>query len=209
MKYIIIIMAAIISALDSYTPQQLGENGHVEYGWSNNIREKITQFSFQLTRTNDQGVQALQHILVELLTSLKHNVKSPNIAKREVARGLLSVLYRTIAHTRDIIDGKGECTLTYMMIHTWYNFFPQLALFALKCIVDLGDKNVHQYGSWKDIKYFCEYCRSQGETVSSPIIKYAINLVTKQLIVDSSPDTKNISLLSKWVPREKSSFGWL
>jgi hypothetical protein len=141
-------MTAIISALDNYTQKQFGENGHSEYGWSNSIREKIVQFSFQVTRTNEQGVKNLQVILSDLLTSLKHNVKTGSIPEKQVARGYLSVLYRMIGHTRDIIDGKGEYTLTYMMIHTWYSFFPQLASFALRCLVDLEDKTVHQYGSW-------------------------------------------------------------
>ena len=44
-------MSALISALDNFTPSQLGENGSVEYTWSNSIRERIIQLSFQLTRT--------------------------------------------------------------------------------------------------------------------------------------------------------------
>jgi hypothetical protein len=202
-------MAAIISALDNYTTKQFGENGYLEYGWSNSIREKILQFSFQLTRTSEHGVKTLQVILTSLLTILKHNVKTSSIPEKQVARGYLSVLYRIIGHTRDIVDGKGEYTLTYMMIYTWYSFFPQLASFALKCLVELEDKTLHQYGSWKDIKYFCEYCKSQGENVSHPLIQYAVYLVNEQLKIDSVSDTTNISLTAKWAPREKSSFGWL
>ena len=36
-------MAALLHALDNYTPSQIGENGHVEYGWSNSIQEQIVQ----------------------------------------------------------------------------------------------------------------------------------------------------------------------
>jgi len=32
------------------TTSQFGEKGNVEYAWSNNIREKIIQLSFQLTK---------------------------------------------------------------------------------------------------------------------------------------------------------------
>ena len=202
-------MAAIISALDTYTPNQIGENGHIEYGWSNSIREQILQFSFQVTRTTRDGLSRLQIVLYGLLSTLKNSVKSSTIQEREFAKQMLSILYRMIGQTRDIIDGKGECTLTYMMIYTWYSFFPQLASFALKCLVDLGDEKVHQYGSWKDIKYFCEYCKSQGECVLHPLIHYAIKLVNAQLKADESSDRQNISLLAKWVPREKSSFNWL
>jgi len=202
-------MTAIITALDNNTPTQIGENGHVEYGWSNSIREQILQFSFQVTRTSNVGVSRLQTVLHGLLGSLKHSVKASTIQERAFAKQMLSFLYRMIGQTRDIIDGKGECTLTYMMVYTWYSFFPQLACFALKCLVDSGDKKVHQYGSWKDIKYFCEYCKSQGECVLHPLIHYAIKLVNAQLKVDDSDDRQNISLLAKWVPREKSSFNWL
>ena len=170
-------MAAIISALDNHTSTQIGENGHVEYGWSNGIQERILQFSFQVTRTDDVGVQRLQTVLKDLLVSLKHKVENGSLPEKEVAKGHLSVLYRIIGHTRDIIDGKGECALTYMMIYTWYDFYPQLATFALRCLVDLGDKKVHQYGSWKDIKYFCEYCRNHGKDVNSPIIQFSVKLL--------------------------------
>jgi len=202
-------MAAIITALDNYTPKQFGENGDAEYGWSNSNRERILQFSFQVTRTNEQGVNDLKIVLRDLLTTIKHRINNSSVPEKQVARGYLSVLYRMIGHTRDIIDGKGECILTYMMIHTWYSFFPQLASFALKCLVDLEDKTVHQYGSWKDIKYFCEYCKSQGENVSHPLIQYSIFLINEQLKIDAAPDATNTSLTAKWVPREKSSFGWL
>ena len=47
-------MSALISALDNFTPSQIGENGSCEYTWSNNIRERIIQLSFQLTRVRDE-----------------------------------------------------------------------------------------------------------------------------------------------------------
>ena len=199
-------MAALVNALDNHTPDQLGENGHVEYGWSNNIREQILQFSFQLTRTKDSS--KLQFILSNLLRTLKNTSSSTysSLPEKEVAKGYLSVLYRMIGHTRDIIDGKGEYTLTYMMIYTWYEFYPELAKFALKCLVDLG--SVHQYGSWKDIKYFCEFCKTQNSSVD-PLIDYAVKLMNEQLNKDFNSSSNEISLAAKWAPREKSKFGWL
>ena len=203
-------MAALINALDGYTSKQIGENGHVEYGWSNDIREKILQFSFQIVRTSTNT--SLKHVLKDLLTNLSHFANSNTIIEKELARGYLSMLYRMIGHTRDIIDGKGEYNLTYMMIHTWYEFYPELAMFALKCLVDLGDRNVHQYGSWKDIKYFCDYVKSEDECDAGPLIVYAIKLVNNQISKDYEKmliNSNEVSLLAKWVPREKSTFGWL
>ena len=205
-------MAAIINSLDNYTPTQIGDNCHTEYGWSNNMQEKILQFSFQTTRTTDSAVSGLRFRLADMLGSLKNIVTSGSITERELARGHLSVLYRMIGHTRDIVDGKGECALTYMMIFTWYGFYPELALFALKCLVDLGDESIHQYGSWKDIKYFCQYCKNQGVFENHELIEYAIELTNAQLKSDYETIVYGgevISLVAKWIPRENSAFDWL
>lgn len=152
-------MAALVNALDN-TCKQVGEKCHAEYGWSTNIREKILQLSFQITRTDDKGIKSLEKILRSLLTSLNHILVHSDVkSEKEIARGYLSMLYRMIGHTRDIVDGKGECTLTYMMICVWDEFYPELAKHALKCLVKFDQG--HQYGSWKDIKYFCEYYKNQ------------------------------------------------
>jgi hypothetical protein len=200
-----------MAAHDNYRNTQIGENGHVEYGWSNTIRDKILQFSFQLNRTSEMGIKSLQEILREILSSLKQDIDSGVLLEREVSRGYLSMLYKMIGHTRDIIDGKGEYKLSYMMIYTWYDFYPDLSKFALRCFVDLGE-NIHQYGSWKDVKYFCEYCRTQGENFTHPLIQYAVKLVNEHLKNDYAnyiSNIEDISLAAKWVPREKSRFGWL
>lgn len=206
-------MSVMIDALDNFTPSQIGENGHLEYGWSKCIQELIVQFSFQLTRTNSYQIGSLRDTLKSMLLSLKRKMETAVAHEKEELKGYLSILYRMIGHTRDIIDGKGEYTLTYMMIYTWYDFYPELAKFALKCLVELGDdKTIHQYGSWKDIKYFCNYCKCQGESVEHPLIQYAVELINKQLREDNEAHiygSNDISLVSKWIPRESSSFGWL
>ena len=158
-------MTALVNALDNFTPTQIGENTHIEYGWSNSIREKILQFSFQVTRTDENGIKNLQVVLKELLRVLKYK---QDLSSDEVSKAYLKMLYIMIGQTRDIIDGKGEYALSYMMIYTWHEFYPELAVFALKCLVDLGDKSIHQYGSWKDIKYFCRYVKTQTHDETHP-----------------------------------------
>ena len=202
-------MAALVNALDNYTPQQIGENGHLEYGWSNNTREQINQLFFQLTRCDEAKVNNLKNILSGLLYSLKNQLEFGSLPEKQVAKGYLSILYKMVGQTRDIVDGKGEYTLAYMMIYTWYDFYPELSMFALKCLVDLGDKKTHQYGSWKDIKYFCKFCKAQGVSIEHPLIKESIRLTNEQLQKDLNTVSSDLSLASKWVPREKSSFGWL
>lgn len=207
------IINRIIQALDNFTTKQIGENGHVEYGWSNSLQEKIVQFSFQLTRTDENGIFRLEKLLNCMLNEIKNKIDNGSLPEKEVATGYLSILYRMIGQTRDIIDGKGEYTLAYMMVHTWSNFYPELAKFALRCFVTLDNPKVHQYGSWKDLKYFCGYCKEHGLTVDSPLIQYSIQLMNEQIKNDYQKllegEYSDISLAAKWAPREKSSFGWL
>jgi hypothetical protein len=205
-------MTSLVNILDNYTPTQFGENCHVEYTWSNKIQEKILQFSFQLTRTDKDGIHKLDFVLSELLMVIKHQIDTGSLSEKQLAKGHLSLLYRMIAQTRDIIYGKGEYALAYMMVRVWHKFYPELAKFALKCFVTLDNKDSHQYGSWKDLKYFCEYCRNQGDNIGSPLILYSVNLINQQIKKDFNNilyDVNNISLAAKWVPREKSKFSWL
>ena len=204
-------MAALINTLDNYTPNQCGENDHLEYGWSNNIREEICQFSFQLTRTNTYGVLILENKLTNILIKLTNLFKNSIVSneKRE-AKMYLCMLYKMIGQTRDIIEGKGEYNLTYMMIYVWYQFSEPLAFFALNTLTQLTS-DVHPYGSWKDIKYFCDYCVNVKETqLDHRLIKHCCDLLNIQLAQDElNMTTQNISLVAKWIPREKSKFGYL
>jgi hypothetical protein len=194
-------MAALVKALDSYTPAQIGENGHTEYSWSSDLKEKLVQLSFQMTRCHEGAIEALSKMLREWLM----NIKGYEHNSREQFVELMTVAYKMIGHTRDIIDGKGEYALAYMQVLVWNEFYPELSKFALRQFVQ---SDSHPYGSWKDIKYFCEYARKQGLQVHSPLMQYAFELVVNQLRCDVSMDNK--SLLAKWVPRAKSAkFGWI
>ena len=190
-------MAAIINALDNHTTQQIGENGHQEYTWSNDIRERIMQLSFQLTRTHDDT--SLRTITDDILTEL-HDLHTYGVMIKEEYVNLMSVMFKMIGHTRDIISGKGEYSLSYMLLTVWYDHYPELAKFAFKYFVmplDMCD-NVHQYGSWKDIKYFSK------NYPDHPLVDYGVRLINDQLKIDINSEIP--SLVSKWIPREKSKF---
>ena len=170
------------------------------------------QFHFQLVRTNDMHLDKLSILLKELLLLLKHNLRSPYPPERQLSKEYLTILYTMIGHTRDILDGKGECALTYMMIYTWFSVYPSLALFAIKCMVTI-DSIQHPYGSWKDLKYFCQFCKDRQKHIFHPLIHYPMMLINEQLKLDivnnDNNNNKALSLAAKWVPREKSSFGWM
>ena len=196
-------MSAIISALDNATPYQHGENGSIEYTWSNNLRERILQLSFQLTRTGDQNtIHNLANKTDIILRDISSAYKTTVICKEEYIE-LMSILYRMIGHTRDIIEGKGEYALAYMLLGVWHAHYPELSKFALKHFVipPDGTTDFHPYGSWKDIKYLGKY------NITAPLIDYGSQLMIEQLRTDIN--SENPSLAAKWVPREKSQFGHL
>ena len=200
-------------------------------------QEKIVQLFYLLSRQdNDDEIDKIGSILEETLRSIKDNISfnkedtNPNFYK------YLILLYKMIAQTRDIVYGKGERKLTYMMIYIWYKFYPTLAIYAIHRLVDIlilpdnfngigADKLVntyvatrrHAFGCWKDIKYLCYFLRSRSH--NHPLIDVAISIMNKQLYRDwsvvricshGSHDFRNIlSFVAKWVPRENTKFEWI
>ena len=207
-------MSSLVSALDKHTPKQIGENNHVEYTWSNDIDEKLTQLFFQLVRTTNIEAISKQHLAI--LMQLKN--------RESQFKSQFTSLYKLIGQTRDIVKGKGEQQLAFMQILNFYKCgYEQLAYNALEKLVIID--NLHPYGSWKDIKYFCKFVKNNTSEKESSIkthplvIECCLNIV-RQLKCDNSEYRKweaskeeygslNISLASRWVPREKSSFGWV
>jgi hypothetical protein len=220
-------MTALSSALDKIENLQLGENLNPEYSWSENIQETITQFHFQLTRTSNTN--NLENKYQELLKKIFTPIFSEETSSLEY----METLYKLIGYTRDIVAGKGEYNLTYMLINGLYKFAIsdscpdkyklRLVAMVTNSIESLVRTNPgeHPYGSWKDLKYYSNYhiektynititknCWRQIKSLNDPIINKILNLICGQLRCDERAPVK--TLLAKWIPREKSEkFGWL
>jgi hypothetical protein len=229
---------------------QRGENGHIELSWSKDIRERIMQFFYQLVRTKEH--KHLENVYIKLIL----DVFISDITESEM-REYIGVLYKMIAYTRDIDNGKGEYQLAYMMIASWaklqyvikyeneytqyviqaidrtdikfknieylyskkfYDLTNELAYFAIENF--LSTENGHPIGSYKDIKYFIDYWRSiwcniykESKYMNAEIITKLIDFANTQLKKDidsmCQSSQKDISLVSKWIPREKSKYGWM
>lgn len=207
-------MSSLVSALDKHTPKQLGENNHVEYTWSNDINEKIVQFFFQLVRNKSHN--EISKIHKQILMQIKN--------REEQFITQFTMLYKLIGQTRDIVNGKGEQQLAFMQILNFYNCgYVNLACCAFERFVLIDNK--HPYGSWKDVKYFCKYIKEHtsekyDSVKTHPLVRLSCFKIIKQLKQDYDEYKKweaskeeygslNISLAARWVPREKSSFGWV
>jgi hypothetical protein len=211
---------------NNHTKTQLGENNQPEYGWSTKLRETIVQYYSQLNETastDEFTMEKLRRVYRDMITKSL----SPEVISTTEGGILVTAIYKIIANTRDIIAGKGIYGLAYMMISEWAlhahsikntnpssaRFCNILATSALKCLV-ISNTCEHPLGSWKDIKYFCNYWKQVSPYTSSfhdPMIQKALSLVCKQLSYDAkTPLSTNRSLVAKWIPREKSNkFGWL
>lgn len=203
-------MSFFTAALD-YAAKQFGEKGHAEYSpvsktalpTNENIQEKIVQFQFQCVRCTNDVLDNLAQDLRDILRNISE------LEDKEQSKRYLSVLYKIIGQTRDIDSGKGERQLSYMMILVWSEFHLKLAKFATTCFVTLIDKL--QYGSWKDMKRLSQYIYEKTNDKRHPIILHCIDLLMNQLRLDNEKtNDSELSLCSRWVPRESSTKGkWL
>lgn len=179
---------------------QIGEKGATEYCISkNNIRENILQLFFQLTRANNQESKDFICSLTDKILSSLVIEFQDDLISREEHQEYMIIMYRMLGHTRDILDGKGEYELSYLLLLRWNLFYPKLAEYALKLFVS-SDNNI-PYGSWKDIK------RIYGLNPDSSLIEYGCNLIIQQLWLDI--ESEHPSLLAKWIPRENTKYGGL
>ena len=82
---------------------QFGENHTLEHKWSDNNEEKLAQLYFQLVRSGNLELIELQY---------------RNLLKKKDST-IMPYLYKLIAQTRDITQGKGEYNLSFMLLGEW------------------------------------------------------------------------------------------
>ena len=162
--------------------KKYGENAHVEYGWSDNLREKILQWNYQAIRCKEEQMDLLESIYFKLIHDLYtiYKFRSVPFIDKQLSFHLLIILYKMIGQVRDLVEGKGEYAISFRMIYSWYYINPELAFYALETFVKRDDLQ-HPYGSWKDIKYFCNFVLEKTLSKYHPLIIYGIQLLNNQL----------------------------
>jgi len=177
---------------------QYGENNHIEYKGVDisveSLQEKIMQFSFQLVRTkSEHGLLSVALETREILNTIMDVIKqkkhdsgggggggSGGDDKYKKCIDMGVIMFKLLAQTRDIICGKGEYMLFYVMLLEWakvdFRFFEFVIeslvydnrdrVSECKDSVNDGKENTHYkkqhpLGSWKDMKYFLTYMKEQ------------------------------------------------
>ena len=143
-------MSSVVAALDSTADPQLniGENGRSHYEWSTSIKQQIVQLHFQLVRnkTNSSNKTTLwtttqANIFEKIYKSI---ILNTGLYDRE-RHQCLTIMYKLVAFTRDIISGKGECMLSYDLIHRISKYDENMAMKIVHYFVyDVkSQKNTH------------------------------------------------------------------
>ena len=131
--------ATVAASCPSY---QYGENNHVEYKKVSveNLQERILQFQFQLVRTKDDSKLAsvateTREILNYIMPAIRSN--DPDMSEEERASYISMgvIMFKLLAHTRDIISGKGEYMLFYVMLLEWAKVDMLFFDFVIKSLV--------------------------------------------------------------------------
>ncbi len=227
--------------MDSYYTSKLSKNNHTEKCWiysinENNIQDRIIQFYYQLVRLKqscfkhiyhhkiDSNIILLEYKLNDILFYLKKN------ADNDKTLFHITLMYKLLAYTRDIHEGKGERMLTYMQIYSWYKYFPDLARYMIIRLVyyiddfdfedyTFGMQNLlskdeystkYSFGCWRDMKELCNYCidkeypKMKGINIRKKICSFVSQLLCNQLYIDyeNMKKHKQVSYLAKWFPRE-------
>lgn len=186
------------------SPKQLGENRMPEYT-NQGVGSNVLALS-QLVRCGDPG------LLVDKIVS--HNKK----------KGIAD-LFVLLFVTRNCRGGKGEKKLSFDIFLRVYRSYPETA----KALLPLFP----HYGYWKDLLLLMEaaaqqYSTSTNHQASQDIIHTSVTIMKEQFLKDLAAvelykqSLKNsveedkieklhrngpeISLLAKWLPRERSSF---
>lgn len=192
------------------------------------FREQFVFFQFNLTKKlNTDDFELLFHRFVQVLSLLKKQIQ--NNPKDLKYIEILDNYYKLILFTRDISYGKGERKLTYLLITAFYDVYPTLAIYALHQIIPtISHDNYQDFsaqqgsltlcGSWKDSIGLCDFIREFYNCGDQhALIDVCIELIVKQVIFDNhtwkftehAMDTRYISNVAKWIPREKKKYSWL
>lgn len=188
---------------------------NIESDYNLFFQEELVFFYFHNYRNSSfSDIGILSTRFGYILQLLKQNLHNNICGSFEY----LILFYRLLGHTRSTLYGKGEHDLSYLMLWNWYKYFPTLAIYAVHRFVKCVDGQTSPFGSWRDIKYLCQFVSKHSDLHQDhSFIDVCCDLMNSQLDIDldiqhmsSIPNlTQPISNVAKWIPREHKQFDWL
>jgi hypothetical protein len=181
-------MSEFVKALSS-SNLILNENGAYLHKSSNDPR--IDAFITLIRGVNNANLKkSVNSIIVE--------------AEKNNNQEMLRDLFLMTFHKRNCRGGEGEKLLFYKLILEIYTYYPITICELIKFFP--------HYGYYKD--YFeiwnmicnLDLTDNQRYQTYNPLITCIVQEIIRQLRKDSATDSTDISLLSKWLPREGSHY---
>lgn len=177
------------------------------------LQEELVFFFFHNYRETSKETDAvLIRRLGDVLARIKYDLPT------QYKSTFLGLFYRLIGYVRSIVSGKGDHHFAYLMLFVWYKYYPTLAVYALHRFVVCTDGQHATFGSWRDIKYLCEFIKlSSVNGQDHSFIDVCCDFVNTQLDSDLQihhvyalpKHNQTISNVAKWIPREHKQFDWL
>lgn len=177
------------------------------------LQEELVFFFFHNYReTSKENDAILIQRLSDVLARIKYDLPVEQMST------YLGLFYRLIGYVRSIVCGKGDHHLSYLMLFVWYKYFPTLAVYALHRFVVCTEGQHTTFGSWRDIKYLCQFIKSHAVNGQDhSFIDVCCEFVNTQLDSDLQihhvyalpKHNQTISNVAKWIPRENKQFDWL
>ena len=171
---------------------------------ANMIYTNIYTF-FQQISGNKSNLLLTENKFLEFLIKLKANMKHSSFYYN-YSLDYLRFLFKMTAIVRDKQFGYGLRDVYYTLIYCWYIHYPELAFNLIR------HNFKYSISSWNDGKYFCSFIKNKTHNDNHELINFVINEMMVQLKVDFSNltlDPQKLSLLAKWIPREKSKYSWI
>lgn len=159
------------------------------------IKKSIMQLYFMGDRWSLDLIESLTRELLEMFPK-EYNKWN------EMYWFYFRMAYILIYYTRNV-QAKGEYSAAFTMLYVWYTYYPQIALNILDWLVWPSPKPL---GCWKDMKLFADYVFNKTNQPKHPLIMKCVFLLNRQLKRDQNALYSNVA---KWIPREKSKYGWL
>ncbi|MBI96422.1 hypothetical protein CL656_04685 [bacterium] len=181
----------------------------------NNFKNSIFNYKYvsnkyiKATKLND--IQNLHYKILQKLNIYKEeNILNSKKIIKIVNRLIIFTLY-----SRDKYYGIGSLDLFKIQFYN-YIVFEKLIhkrnLFLLLTSVLDRKKNEENIGCWKDLKYLSTYLvYEKNIKKDSYIMNMIYEIYSDQIKEDCNTfdSFKKISWCGKWIPREKSAYGWM
>lgn len=169
--------------------------------------EKMVNIVYDL---NCSTLSEFHHLSVEIFSYVYCNNSNNSNTLSRTNNRYLDTIVRLILFMRDI-NGFEKTIPSFHLLYT-------LAIYDLETFKYVFKLFVEKFGSWKDVKKFYQFIRdekqSESDTLNQSIINYLVQLTTQQLTTDVDNFNSNlniniISLVAKWIPREKTKYNKL